>query len=88
MKIEITPMTMEQAEEKGITSWSIWTCEISEFDWEYTENESCYLLEGEAEVTTNGETVKFGKGDFVKFPKGLRCHWKVTQAVKKKYQFN
>ena len=88
MKIEITPMTMEQVEEKGITSWSIWTCEISEFDWEYTEKETCYLLEGEVEVTTNWETVKFGKGDFVKFPKGLICSWKVSQAVKKHYQFN
>ena len=36
MKIEITPMTMEQAEEKGITSWSIWTCEIS------AENSNAY----------------------------------------------
>lgn len=88
MKIEIKPMKMEQAEEKGITSWSIWTCEISEFDWEYTENESCYLLEGEVEVKTNWETVKFGKGDFVKFPKGLQCVWNVTKAVKKHYQFN
>ena len=88
MKIEIIPMTMEQAEEKGITSWPIWTCEISEFDWEYTDNEFCYLLEGEVEVMTNWETVKFGKGDFVQFSMGLNCRWKVTQAVKKHYQFN
>ena len=88
MKIDINPMTMEQAIEQGITSWSIWTCEASEFDWEYSENESCYLLEGEVEVTTNWETLNFGKGDFVKFPKGLQCKWKVTKAVKKHYQFN
>ena len=88
MKIDINPMTMEQAIEQGITSWSIWTCEASEFDWEYGENESCYLLEGEVEVTTNWEIVNFGKGDFVKFPKGLQCKWKVTKAVKKHYQFN
>jgi len=88
MKIEINPMTMEQAVEMGISSWSIWTCEESEFDWEYTENESCYLLDGEVEVKTNWEIVKLGKGDFVKFPKGLQCKWKVTKAVKKHYQFN
>ena len=88
MKIEITPMTMEQAEEKGITSWSIWTCEISEFDWEYSENESCYLLEGEVEVITNWEKVNFEQGDFVKFPKGLKCRWRVTKSVKKHYQFS
>ena len=88
MRIDINPMTMEEAIEQGITSWSIWTCEASEFDWEYSENESCYLLEGEVEVTTYWETVNFGKGDFVKFPKGLQCKWKVTKAVKKHYQFN
>ena len=88
MKIDINPMTMEHAIEQGITSWSIWTCETSDFDWEYGENESCYLLEGEVEVTTNWETVNFGKGDFVKFPKGLKCKWKVIKAVKKHYQFN
>ena len=88
MKIEITPMTMEQAGEKGITSWSIWTCEISASDWEYSENESCYLLEGEVEVITNWEKVNFGQGDFVQFPKGLKCRWRVTKSVKKHYQFS
>lgn len=80
-------MTMEQAEKDGINSWPIWTCNVSEFDWEYSDKESCYLLEGLVEVKTEWETVNFGKGDFVVFPKGLKCVWKVSSPVKKHYQF-
>ena len=87
MKIEIKPMTMEQAEKDGITSWPIWTCGVSEFDWEYSDRESCFLLEGQVKVKTDWETVNFGQGDFVVFPKGLKCFWKVTSPVKKHYQF-
>tara|TARA_B100000029_G_C17282299_1_gene853873 strand:+ start:176 stop:442 length:267 start_codon:yes stop_codon:yes gene_type:complete len=87
MKIEIKPMTMEQAEKDGITSWPIWTCGVSEFDWEYSNRESCFLLEGQVKVKTDRETVNFGPGDFVVFPKGLKCFWKVTSPVKKHYQF-
>ena len=72
MEIKINPMKLAHAKEKGITSWYIWTCDVSEFDWEYSENESCYLLEGEVKVITHWQTVKFGKGDFVCFPKGLK----------------
>ena len=88
MKIEIKQITLEQAQKKGIISWPIWSCDVSEFDWEYSENESCYLLEGEVEVVTPLNTVKFGEGDFVKFPKGLKCRWIVKQTVKKHYLFS
>ena len=87
MKIEIIKLTEEAIKEKGITNWPVWTCAVSEFDWEYTEQESCLLLEGEVEVTTDMETVRFGAGDFVIFPKGLKCCWKVLQPVKKHYSF-
>ena len=71
----------------GVLSWPIWTCEISEFDWEYDDKESCYLLEGEVVVSTSLETVKFSSGDFVVFPKGLKCRWKVIKPVRKHYTF-
>ena len=52
MKIEIVKLTEKGLTEKGVFSWPIWACEISEFDWEYGEQESCLLLEGEVEVKT------------------------------------
>ena len=87
MNIKIDRLTDEEVNNKGVLSWPIWTCEVSEFDWEYDQRESCLLLEGEVEVKSDIETVKFGAGDFVVFPRGLKCSWKVIKPVRKHYTF-
>ena len=88
MKIKIENLPKEKIIEKGITTWPIWSCEVSEFDWEYDAEESCLLLEGDVEIKTAFETVNFSAGDFVIFPKGLKCRWKVTKPVRKHYSFS
>ena len=88
MKIEISDISENDISKKGVFSWPIWSCEVSEFDWEYDQQESCLLLEGEVEVSSDIETVSFGAGDFVVFPKGLKCRWKVIKPVRKHYTFN
>ena len=88
MNIQINKMTESEIAKKKIKSWPIWSCEVSEFDWEYSEQESCLLLEGEVEVSGNFETVKFGVGDYVVFPRGLKCRWKIIKHVRKHYSFN
>ena len=87
MNIKIARPSDQEMSEKGVLSWPIWTCGVSEFDWEYDERESCYLVEGEVEVKTDFEIVRFSVGDFVVFPKGLKCRWKVTRSVRKYYSF-
>ena len=88
MNIKIDKITDEEVNNKGVLSWPVWECEVSEFDWEYDQRESCLLLEGEVEVKSDFETVKFGGGDFVVFPKGLKCKWKVIKPVRKHYSFS
>jgi len=88
MNIQINKLTESEIAKKEIKSWPIWSCEVSEFDWEYSEQESCLLLEGEVEVSSAFETVKLCVGDYVVFPKGLKCRWKVTKPVRKHYSFN
>ncbi len=88
MKIEISKISKNEISEMDVFSWPIWSCEVSEFNWEYDQQESCLLLEGEVEVKSNIETVKFGGGDFVVFPKGLKCKWKVIRPVRKHYSFS
>lgn len=88
MKIEIKKLTDNEIFEQNILQWPIWSCEVSEFDWEYDTQESCLLLEGVVEVKTDTETVRFSAGDFVVFPKGLKCRWKVTNPVRKHYSFS
>jgi len=87
MKIEIKKLAKEELEKIGVFNWPIWTKEESEFDWYYSEKESCYILEGDVEVTTDNGKVYFAKGDFVIFPQGLNCVWKINKAVKKHYNF-
>ena len=88
MNIEITNLSEVEIVKQEIRSWPIWTCDVSEFDWEYDKQESCLLLEGEVEVKTEFETVSFSGGDYVVFPKGLKCLWKVIRPVRKHYSFS
>lgn len=85
----IKKLEVNELEKMGVFSWPIWEKEISVFDWFYDTSESCYFLEGQVEVTyDDGKSVCFGKGDFVTFPKGLACTWKITTPVKKHYLFD
>ena len=88
MKIEIKRPDQEEVKAMGITYWPIWEKEVSRFDWHYDSTEECYLLQGSVEVITeDGEKVRFGKGDFVTFPKGLSCTWDIKVPVRKHYNF-
>jgi uncharacterized cupin superfamily protein len=69
-------------------NWSIWEKEKSVFPWEYDEKETCYIINGKAKVITeNGQEVEFKKGDWVEFPKGLKCKWTILEDIKKYYKF-
>ena len=72
-----------------VESWGTWTKEVSEFDWSYDDTETCYLLEGDVEVTDSktGEKIEFKKGDLVQFEKGLKCVWNVKKPVRKYFSF-
>jgi len=88
MTIEVKNPDQKELEKEGVFSWPIWEKEVSRFDWTYDSIEECYLLEGKVIVETDdGNTVEFGKGDFVTFPKGLSCTWDVKIPVKKHYNF-
>ena len=78
-----------QEEIEQCKSWPIWTCGISAFDWDYTQTETCLILEGKVSVKDRpgSKEVSFGPGDLVIFPVGLKCTWQVVKAVKKHYNF-
>jgi hypothetical protein len=72
----------------GVYDWPIWSKEVSTFPWTYDRRETCYLLEGEVIVTPQGgEPVHIVAGDFVTFPQGMSCTWKILQPVRKHYDF-
>jgi len=86
-EINIYQLTKEELESKNVFHWPIWECEVSEFPWTYSEQESCLILEGEIEVKIDNEVINIKPGDFVMFPAGLSCLWNVTSPVRKHYNF-
>ncbi|MGD8774029.1 MAG: cupin domain-containing protein [Syntrophobacterales bacterium] len=87
IKVEHTP-SEDLLENLGVSSWPIWTKEVSEFPWQYDAEETCYLLEGDVIVTPEGgDPVEIKKGDLVTFPKGMSCTWKIRKDVRKHYKF-
>lgn len=79
--------TVAELASLGVFSWPIWTCGVLTFDWSYSDQETCYLEEGQVTVEAEGESVSFGKGELVVFPEGLSCVWKVREPVRKHYRF-
>ncbi|NQT95856.1 MAG: cupin domain-containing protein [Candidatus Omnitrophica bacterium] len=86
-EVEVKKPDEKELAELNIKDWSPWECEPSTFDWEYDQEEWCYLFDGKVNIDTPGGKVDIGKGDFVKFPKGLKCTWNVLEKVRKVYLF-
>ena len=85
--MNITVRKATEADIAHLKNKPTWGCGVSEFDWYYDSKEICWLTEGEVMVTYDGVSVSFGAGDYVEFPEGLSCVWKVTKPVKKHYEF-
>jgi uncharacterized cupin superfamily protein len=84
----ITVRKPTPAEKKEAEGWGIWEKEPSEFDWSYSEKETCHILEGKATVKgKDGSSTSFGAGDYVIFPQGLECTWKIEKKIRKRYKF-
>ena len=84
--ITVEKPTKEKLDQLKVTTWPIWTKEISTFDWHYEEKETCYFLEGSVTVKTAEGEISFSKGDLVTFPQGLSCTWHIHSSVRKYYQ--
>ena len=67
MKMKKKIPSEEQLTKLNVKSWGTWSKEVSEFDWSYGDTETCYILDGEVEVTDSdtGEKIEFKKGDLV-----------------------
>ena len=87
IKVEHNP-SEDRLKELGVREWPVWEKKASEFPWSYDEKETCYILEGDVEVTPDGGApVQVGAGDLVTFPQGLFCTWNIRKDVRKHYTF-
>ena len=85
-KIRVERPSPKDLERRGVYQWPLWEKETSSFDWSYDAEEKCYFLKGDVTVEAGGEKIRIKEGDFVTFPKGLRCRWNITRPVRKHYQ--
>lgn len=76
--------------ELGVSTWPTWEKEVSVFPFEFDEQETAYILEGECVITPNDGSapVNFAAGDLVVFPAGLSCSWEVKKVLKKHYSYD
>jgi len=88
MNIEIKHLADQERQSLGIDSWPIWEKEISCFDWYYDSTEHCLIIEGRVIVETDKGSVEIKAGDFVTFPKGLKCVWDIKENIRKHYKFD
>ena len=73
----------------NVDGWPIWKKEESTFDWHYDQEETCYILEGEAIITPqSGDAITIQRGDLVCFPVNLDCTWQIVEAIEKHYLFS
>ena len=85
---DVVIVTPSEQQRDTCKAWPIWKSEPKSFDWVYTENETCLIIEGKATVTDGTDSVDFGPGDMVSFPKELECTWHVKEAITKHYNFS
>ena len=90
MKMKKKTPSEDDLDKLKVKSWGTWSKEESEFDWSYEDTETCYILDGEVEVTDSetGEKIDFKTGDLVQFEKGLKCVWNVKKPIRKHYSFD
>lgn len=86
--MEIIVRKPTEQEKNHMLSRPVWGCGVSEFDWHYDSTETCLIIEGEVTVEYDSKSVSFETGDYVIFPEGLSCVWKVAKPVKKHYVFS
>ncbi len=88
MEIVIKKLSKSELDNLGVGKWPIWEKEKGSFNWHYAKQETCYFLEGKAEIEISGSAkVKIQKGDLVVFPANLSCLWHIQDKVKKHYKF-
>lgn len=85
MKIVVDKIENININKDDVLNWRVWTCPVSNFNWEYDSKEMCLFLSGRVGVSSETGTLVLVANDFVIFPKGLKCHWNVIEPVIKHY---
>jgi uncharacterized cupin superfamily protein len=68
----------------GVLFTGLWTHDVAEIPgYVFPGDETMHVLEGEATIVVEGETVTLRPGDIASFTKGQSSDWTITQPFKK-----
>ncbi len=67
----------------------IWECDgPAKFRWEYTVDETLYVLEGGAELEYQGTVYVLRPGTAAFFPAGVAVNWTVSKRIRKAFSLD
>ena len=62
----------------------VWDCTAGSFRWHYSQDETLFVITGEAFLQLeNGDERRFGPGDVGFFHAGTTCTWRVADYIRK-----
>jgi uncharacterized protein len=62
----------------------VWDCTAGSFTWHYSQDETIFVISGEAFLQLeNGSERRFGPGEVGFFPAGTTCTWRVAESIRK-----
>ena len=73
--------TVESADEGA--SAGFWSCDVGRYEFYFGYDEFVYLIEGELEVSCEGQSYTLRPGDSALFPQGSTSIWHVKSKMKK-----
>jgi len=85
MTIEIVKPTEQQLQ--MVSQWPVWQHHPAQFDWDYTQREMFYIVEGRAQLSGPMGEFSLQAGDLVTVPACGQLQWQISEAVKKHYKF-
>jgi len=85
-KVIATRPSQHALEELGVKNWPMQSSEVAIYPQHYEEKETCYLLEGEADIVVGEDRMTVHAGDLVIFSAGMDCIWEVHHPITKRYQ--
>ena len=72
-----------QSEDKRLGN-GVWTCTPGSFTWDYTWDETIYLIEGKVTISDQDRDTKmYRAGDLILVPAGTKSTWEISQAIRK-----
>jgi hypothetical protein len=85
--VQVYRLSGDELDRQDMRGWDVWEKDASESECSYTMEEHCFVERGSARIIHRGATLDVREGDYVVFPVGMTCTWKVAGPLGVRYAF-